>query len=499
MTLRHVVRMHRLAAVGTLVFAQMLVACASGSHDGGSHPPSITSISLSRTEIVQSELQIITLDFIDKGGDVVSIRVAIRDAAGALLLEDMSDLSGMAGSSAGTLTGTLDFTEAPVGSYSLEFTLVDAKGNASPPYSVRVRILPGFGPSANYSAPEPYMYLGTTAIGDLDGDGRNDVVAIQGSNVTGKVALYRQAANTDLGMGSVLQTSIDARGVAVADVTGDGRADLVLVGSGRVVVYAQQVNGTLASPVDYVLSDYDGGPLQVVDVDCDGRLDVATVAGGRIHVLFQDSTGALGGEVAYGDPYGPTRVAAFDEVHVADMNGDGVPDLVFQSGLLELSVALQTAPRAFGPPTTYAVPTNYWGRIGSFALGDLNGDGRADVVTVEGGNGGYINVLLQQANGTLALQPHLDLGSDTPAGVEVADLDGDGFGDIAVDTGTTVYVLYQNASHGFIPAIRYALSTGSMGGQVESRALSVGDVTGDGKPDLVTTWSSEGVFVLARW
>lgn len=481
----------------------------SGSGTGTGSAPVVSTLSTSRSAILQSSGVLdVTVGFTDPDGDLASIRVGVRDAGGTLLHEDTSAIQGAAGHTSGSLTGTLDFTGAPVGTFTLEFTLLDAKGNASVPARAPLRILPAFGPSANLAAPEASLFLGATAIGDLDGDRWNDVAAIQGSNVTGKVALYRHSATGAFGAGAVLQADLLPGGVAVADVTGDGRADLVLSGVsttalsghlGRVVVYPQQADGSLGAPVEYVLSDDGGGPLQVVDVDGDGRTDVVTVSGGRVHLLFQDGSGALGGEVAYGDPSGATPFGAYGEVHVADMDGDGVPDLVFQSGPLELSVALQTTPRGFGPPTSWTVPTSSWGAFDSFALGDLDGDGRADVVTVEGGNYGYINVFLQRPGGTLALQPPMDLWGDVAAGVEVADLDGDGLQDIAVDAATTVYVLYQAPDHHFLPAAPYHMITRTSGGQFEHRALSIGDVTGDGKADLVTTWSDEGLFVLARW
>lgn len=481
----------------------------SGSGSGTGSAPFITTLSTSRSAIVQSSGVLdVTVGFTDPDGDVASIRLGVRDAGGAPVLGDTAAVPGAAGHTSGSLVGTLDFTGAPVGTFTLDFTLLDAKGNASVPAHAPLRILPAFGLGVRLAAPEAYMVLGATAIGDLDGDGWNDVAVIEGSNVTGKVALYRHYATGEFGAATVLQTDLSPGGVAVADVTGDGRADLVLSGSsttatsghlGRVVVYPQQADGSLGPPVEYVLSDDSPGPLEVVDADGDGREDVVTVSGGRVHLLFQDGSGALGGEVAYGDPYGATPFGAFGEAHVADMNGDGVPDLVFQSGPLELSVAFQTAPRSFGPPVAYSVPTNYWGSFASFAVGDLDGDGRADVVTVEGGNYGYINVLLQRPGGTLALQPPMDLWGDVAAGVEVADLDGDGLQDIAVDAATKVYGLYQAPDHRFLPGVAYQLATSTTGGQLEHRALSIGDVIGNGKPALLTTWSSEGLFLLPHW
>ncbi len=83
--------------------------------------------------------------------------------------------------------------------------------------------------------------------------------------------------------------------------------------------------------------------------------------------------------------------------------------------------------------------------------------------------------------------------------VHIADLDGDGLSElILLSYGNTVQILYQSPDHSFSGPLTYSLPTQSEGGTFVHQALSVGDVTGDGLPDIVSSWSNEGIFVLPR-
>jgi hypothetical protein len=130
-------------------------------------------------------------------------------------------------------------------------------------------------------------------------------------------------------------TGSRAVAVAVGDVTGDGRLDVVAiteVGSDpanddRLVLFAQNADGTLAAPVKYPIESGYPGPTSVAigDVDGDGRNDVVvgrrSGASESIAVFHQNETGTLDALVAY---------ATDDSRHVriGDVNGDGRLDVV---------------------------------------------------------------------------------------------------------------------------------------------------------------------------
>lgn len=452
---------------------------------------------------VSSEVQ-----FTDPEGDIVAVSIVILDADGVVIVdqkEEIIDLVG--GTTSGTIAGNLDFSTLSTGEYLIELFFTDSVGNESNRVSCRFSVSGGFGRDVNYPNPYDFFFLGDTAVGDLNGDGRKDVVSIQGSNNTGKILIYYQTQSGIFGDPIALDLNVDTRGVAIADVNSDGKDDLVVSGLsrsaqvgylGRVMVFLQEPStGYLLQPQEYGVESNSVFSLAIADLNSDGRNDIAVMAPqvgipGNVSIFFQDANGALGPEVIYNKV-----TPLFDgEIHIADMDNDGKNDIVIQSGQKELAVIRQIAPGVFmDTPEFYTVVTSYWPQFSSFALGDLNGDGRTDIVAVEPGNNNYVNIFYQNPQGLLN-SPSLLQIEDSPFGVEIADITGDGLNDIVSDISGGVVVLPQNNDHTFATRHFYGYQAKSYGGSSVHQSLSVGDVTGDGKPDAVLTWSDEGLYVL---
>ncbi len=160
-----------------------------------------------------------------------------------------------------------------------------------------------------------------------------------------------------------------------------------------------------------------------------------------------------------------------------------------------MAVVKQVSPGIFSTaPDFYTVQTNYWPYFRSFALADLNDDGWVDVAVAD--LTGNLNLFYQNASGILT-GPSILISSGSE--LKVADLNGDGLNDIILlNDGSTVQILYQSADHSFQNPVTYFLPTYSTGGTSVHQALSVGDVTGDRLPDIVASWLNEGIFVLPR-
>lgn len=335
----------------------------------------------------------------------------------------------------------------------------------------------------------------------------------------------------------------EARTVAVADVTGDGRNDVLLMTDGytgdedaqnKLFVFAQRPDGMLSPPVRYGTDAVSKAFFAVLDTNGDGRLDVAvnTVAG--IDILRQTASGTL--QSAGLLPGKGTPVAA-------DMDGDGDSDIVAKDDSLGITLLTQGAAGAFtatavttdhtaavevgdvdgdarpdivaapppnignGPISVYHQATG-WARtdhrtgmttpetVDAIDVADVTGDGRADVLTTFGGNkpSSQLSVLAQNASGGLddaALYPVWDL----PDSVETADMNGDSRLDAVIVHGwQRVSVLPQTSGGALGTAIvaddlPYASSYTSQG-------LALGDINGDNRPDAVIADYNNGLVVL---
>lgn len=165
----------------------------------------------------------------------------------------------------------------------------------------------------------------------------------------------------------------------------------------------------------------------------------------------------------------------------ADMNNDGVPDVVVTGDTTNrVTVLLGRGDGQFGAPLTYSTDA---GPVG-VAIADINQDGIPDVVTANAG-ANSISVMMGVGNGSLQLPTNIPVGR-APVAVAVADMNGDGLPDIvtANQTDNNVTILLQNTDGSFTAA---TVPVGIKPGDVK-----VADLNGDGIPDIVTPNSLTG-------
>lgn len=378
---------------------------------------------------------------------------------------------------------------------------------------VTLNVLLGMQQGLNYPVPSsaPFFYGGNTAIGDLNGDGRNDVAVMESYNSRYRILTYFQNSNDTFDTAQVITTSLKLSGIAIRDINNDGFADLIVSGTtitpnptwvGKIFIYKQNSNShTLEPPVEITTSSNYIASFEIADLNDDGIQDIVASCSGNsgngvLSFFFQGTIGSFGPERIY------TSVMTGAEMHVADMNGDGLNDIVVKSGAEQLAVIKQSSPGIFSTsPEYYTVPSraSYFS-FNSFALGDLNGDGLTDIAVVDFGNSAFLNVFLQNGSGTLSDPTTRSVFFNTLDEIKIADIDGDGLNDLLVySSGWDVAILLQSSNHVFQadPQV-FRLPTKSYGGTTVRQALSVQDVTGDGLPDIVTAWMGEGIYVLPR-
>lgn len=388
------------------------------------------------------------------------------------------------------------------------------------------------------------------ALGDVDGDGHADL-AVVGYDAA-EIRVYPGDGAGGFGDPQIFGVGSGSQptGVALGDVSGDGKPDLVVSNgeSGSVAVLAGDGSGGFAAAVNSPAGDWPSSPV-VADFDADGHLDVAVKNPGtkEVSILFGDGSGQFAAPqaIAIGAESEPFGLA------VGDVDGDGHPDLVvanaetggqeFPPPELPGTVALLRNDGSGGFAPAQLMPAgDGQGRAQGVALADVTGDGKLDIVVSRPnanavsvlageGSGGFaaavnrpvgqgpgpvvvadvtgdgqgdvvvanavspsISVLPADGDGAFGFAANFAAG-EFPHWVVAADLDGDGHGDVAVANafGNDVSVLLGDGSGGFAPPVHYPTGDAPTG-------LAVGDVDGDGHLDLVSANLGGGSISFLR-
>ena len=327
------------------------------------------------------------------------------------------------------------------------------------------------------------------AIGDVTGDGRNDVLLSTtyyfDEENDYKLFVYAQRADGTLEPGvkyDTLLTYSSQAGIAVLDATGDGRSDVALTTENGVQLLAQSAGGTL---VDQGLLAGSPRAQSVVatDVDADGDTDLLTAGGSGVTALAQGPAGVFTAAPVTTEPAGTVRVG--------DLNGDGRLDAATYAGTgATVHLNLAGGWRSQAPVTTAE-------SINSIEVADVTGEGRADLVVTAGGNrpSSIVEVFAQTRRGTLGAGVTYPV-VDIPEPVRAADITGDGRLDLVVAHGgwNTLSTLKQNASRTLAAPVTDTLPYAS---HYSNDGLAVGDITSDGRPDVVIADYNHGL-VIAR-
>ena len=347
--------------------------------------------------------------------------------------------------------------------------------------------------TGRFAAPQRLGGLGLVSVPelivDVNGDQRRDLVVLGGVNNPGPAGIfvYRQTGDGKLAAPEpvTLQSTCPVSGVVAGDLDNNGRNAVVVSHMCGMEVLRQGADGRLLSSTAIDVRPL--GVSQMALLRTAVRPAIVAlplqVSGptfvGAPQVWRQDAAGNFAAPLTV-----PTALQALYILRVADINGDGLDDLVLW-GLLSngtangVEVILQNADGSFGRSREFAV--DYCGGANGVAAGDLNGDGRTDLVLI--GNSCYgegrLLLLLQDSSGGFA--PATPLASATNLeDVRVADIDGDGRMDIVTlhDTlGVGVYL--QRSDGGMAPEVIYESH--------DSRYdLAIGDLTGDGLVDIVS-------------
>jgi len=396
-----------------------------------------------------------------------------------LLIADFGGFASMGGVAAG------DFNKDG----NLDFAAVWAVGG-------KVQIGVYLGDGQAHFTPDKQYTIGATVPRtlvsvDLDGDGNLDVVAPDPAN-SAVVVLYGKGDGTFQNPVDYYTGATAATGVAVGDFNKDGKPDLVVASStgccpfsGGISVLLNSGEEMFQSPVLYLNpGGVDAGQVAVADLNGDGKLDVveSSMGGQNLAMFLGNGDGTFQASSNYYVPW-PSTVA------IGDLNGDKKPDLVtpcYYDGTVWVLLN-----RGNGVFQVSGVYSSDWSAM-SLTLADFNGDKRLDFATGNT-NAGLVTVGLGNGDGSFRSGAHYN-ESGSPGytnGFAVADFNLDGNPDVVQAGGGTGVGLniMLGTSHGVLKPPTEI----NIGGTGNSPVMFVlaGDVNGDGKPDLVSS-TAEG-------
>ena len=372
------------------------------------------------------------------------------------------------------------------GNWNLEWQIGEVTANSAFVEELRQEyqgIFIGFNPQVTFAAGDRPR---SVAIGDLDGDGDADDLAVANYDDYNVSVLLGDGSG-----GFSAQTTFSVGdgpiSVAIGDLDGDGAADDLAVangGDGNVSVLLGDGSGGFSAQTTCAVGDIDDSPNSVAIGDLDGDLDGDVIAAtndlyytSNVSVLLGDGSGGFSA---------PTNFAVISypfSVAVGDLDGDGdADDIAVVNGSDDnVLVLLGDGSGGFSAQTTFAVGVAPY----SVAIGDLDSDGNVDDLAVANIGGDNVSVLLGDNSGGFSAQTTFAVGN-APTSVAVGDLDGDGDADdiaVANVNDDNVSVLLGDGSGGFS-----AQTTFSVGNAPNS--VAIGDLDGDGVADDIAVANS---------
>ena len=282
------------------------------------------------------------------------------------------------------------------------------------------------------------VYPQSVAIGDLNNDGLNDIVAANAESID-HISVFLQKANHTFSAipDQMLTTENYPESIAIGDLNSDGLNDIAAVHSiAKISIFLQKPDNTFPTSADQKLTGgLNSDSIAIGDLDGDGDNDIIMAADeqlDQIHIFLQKADHTF--------PTMADQILKIDATQtfsaaIGDLDGDGDNDIavsnsVYPTDTHQVSIFLQKADHTFSTPADQKLPTGELPT--SVAIGDLNGDGLNDIATVAYSISGFGSVFMQNASHRFPTTPDEILSTGNgPISVAIGDLNGNGLNDIA--------------------------------------------------------------------
>jgi hypothetical protein len=473
----------------------------SGGIDAAVFDPQMNLVSVARYAASQGVAGIGLADL--NGDGIPDIVYSSNGVAATELPETNGQLTIMLGNGGSSFQSPTTYPVPPVGAQLSSFAIGDLNGDHK--LDIALAVTPMFGGPggsvmiflgsgdgmfhAGSSAAIPSQ-TASIAIADLNGDGRLDLVVTVYNNSDSAMPTGNSIAialgNGDGTFAAPSYTIVFGESLAIGDMNADAIPDIVTTGT----ILFGDGKGSFPNRQDYDVPA--AGSVILTDFNDDGKIDVV-IAGGTPALL----TGLNGSSITvlFGQPdgtfFGPSVGIApglaqpdsfVTDLRTVDFNGDGIPDLAY-AGEYGIGVMLGNGDGVFASSFTSSAPPGW-----EIATGDFNGDGSQDVVTVFAYAQGPGGLTFFAGKGDGTFQPPLMTSLPAgPAALVTGDFNGDGKLDLAVlfsvgsfATADAVTVYLGNGDGSFRQGASYPAGP-------DASWMLAGDLNNDGNPDLAIT------------